>query len=82
MRTEIIVIRGALRGRAGWISGNLEDRTRRGITKAIVHAGDDVELLSIDSLQANDQLALFGSGNENAAGQEPTAPNPLVMKNR
>ena len=59
MRTEIIVIRGALRGRAGWISGSLEDRARRGITKAIVHAGTDVELLSIDSIERADQLVLF-----------------------
>lgn len=59
MKTEVRVIRGALRGRAGWISGNLEDRARRGITKAIVHAGADVELLSIDNLEQNDQLGLF-----------------------
>ncbi|WKA31619.1 hypothetical protein [Bradyrhizobium roseum] len=59
MKTEIIVLRGALRGRAGWISGSLEDRARRGITKAIVHAGDKVELLSTKNLQANMQQSLF-----------------------
>lgn len=59
MRTEVRVLRGQLRGRAGWIAGTLEDRARRGITKAIVHAGADVELLSIENLQSNDQLGLF-----------------------
>lgn len=64
MRTEIIVIRGALRGRAGWISGCLEDRARRGITKAIVHAGVDVEVLSIENLRRNPQLRLFSTDDQ------------------
>lgn len=59
MRTDVEVIRGPLRGRRGWIAGNLEDRARRGITKALVHAGADVELLSIENLQTVDQLELF-----------------------
>lgn len=66
MRTDIDVIRGPLRGRRGWISGDLEDRARRGITKAIVHCGLQVELLSIEDLQAVDQPDLFA--NKNAAG--------------
>lgn len=60
MRTDVWILRGALRGWRGWIRGSLEDRARRGITKAIVHAGDAVELLSIENLQAVDQLELFG----------------------
>lgn len=59
MKTEIIVIRGALRGRPGWISGSLEDRARRGVTKAIVHAGAEVELLELANLAADRQLGLF-----------------------
>lgn len=59
MRTEVNVIRGPLRGRRGWIAGDLEDRARRGVTKAIVHAGVDVEVLSIENLQMVDQLELL-----------------------
>lgn len=60
MRTDVDVIRGPLRGRRGWIAGDLEDRARRGITKAIVHAGADVELLATENLRAILQSDLFG----------------------
>lgn len=74
MRTNVRVLRGALRGREGWIAGNIEDRRRRGITKAVVHAGDRIELLELMNLLACDQLDLFGGGtNKNAAGAMPTA---------
>jgi hypothetical protein len=59
MRTDIRVVRGPLRGRSGWISGSLEDRAARGITKAIVHAGADVELLETADLVRDRQLVLF-----------------------
>lgn len=60
MLTDVVINRGAWRGRVGRISGSLEDRKARGITKAIVRVdGEPPELLSIDSLQANDQLELF-----------------------
>lgn len=65
-KTPVRILRGRHRGREGWISGTLEDRAARGVTKAIVHAGADVELLSIENLRAVDQLDLFA--NKNAAG--------------
>jgi hypothetical protein len=51
------VLRGPLRGREGWIAGSLEDRAGRSITKAIVHAGDAVELLETANLEPVLQLA-------------------------
>jgi hypothetical protein len=63
------VLRGPLRGRRGWIAGCLEDRARRGITKAIVHSGADVELLEIKNLSPDRQLELeLADANKNAAG--------------
>jgi hypothetical protein len=59
MKTEVRVLRGLLRGRQGWISGTLEDRRARGVTKAIVHSGREVEMLLIDSLRLDDQPGLF-----------------------
>jgi len=59
MKTEVRILRGSLRGRSGWISGNLEDRRSRGITKAIVHAGAAVELLKIENLEPDAQLEMF-----------------------
>jgi hypothetical protein len=59
MKTEVRVTRGPLRGRSGWIAGSLEDRAPRGITRAIVHAGAEVELLEIANLRREDQLGLF-----------------------
>jgi hypothetical protein len=76
VRTDVEIVRGPLRGRRGWISGNLEDRARRGITRAIVHAGADVELLSIENLQAVDQLDLFA--NKNAAGATAGGVDELI----
>lgn len=74
MRTEVRIVRGALRGRAGWISGSLEDRRARGITKAIVHAGAEVEMLKTADLIADRQLALaLDPPNKNAAGAKPAA---------
>lgn len=62
MKTEVIILRGAWRGRTGWIAGTLEDRRARGVTKALVRIdGDLPELLSIENLRPADQLALFGS---------------------
>ncbi len=52
------MLRGPLRDREGWIAGNLEDRARRGVTKAIVHAGDAVELLETANLEPALQLTL------------------------
>lgn len=69
MRTEVRILRGPLLGRSGWIAGLLEDRAARGITKAIVHAGTDVELLETANLAREEQPDLFGHArNENAAG--------------
>lgn len=53
------MLRGPLRGRAGWIAGDIESRTARGITKALVHAGDDVELLETKNLESEAQLPLL-----------------------
>ena len=59
MRTAVTVLRGAHRGRSGWISGDLEDRAARGITKAIVKFTDaPAELLATSSLAEVTQLAL------------------------
>jgi len=65
VRTEVDIVRGPLRGRRGWIAGSLKDRATRGITKAIVHCGLQVELLLIESLQEAEP-DLFA--NKNAAG--------------
>jgi hypothetical protein len=74
MRTAVRINRGPLRGRTGWIAGSLEDRRARGITKAIVHAGADVELLETANLIPDRQLVLFADPeNKNAAGGEPAA---------
>ena len=51
------VLRGRLKGRDGWISGDLRNRGC-GVTKALVHAGGEVELVAIASLEAVDQLEL------------------------
>lgn len=60
MKTTVRVLRGRHRGRTGWISGDLESRCARGITKAIVKLSDDVELLETANLEAVAQLGLFG----------------------
>lgn len=52
------MLRGPLCGRVGWIAGDLESRATRGITKALVHAGDDVEMLEMKNLEAEAQLSL------------------------
>ncbi len=52
------MLRGPLRGRTGWIAGTLPDRAARGITRAIVHAGPDVELLDTANLAPIAQLNL------------------------
>lgn len=70
-RTPVRILRGRYRGRQGWISGTLADRAARGITKAIVHVGADVELLSIENLQAVDQLDLFQT--KTPPARSPTA---------
>lgn len=67
-------MRGRHRGRTGWIAGTLTDRAARGITKAIVHLSDDVELLATSSLAAATQLSLALTApqhgiNKNAAGR-------------
>ena len=59
MKTTVRVLRGRHRGRSGWISGALESRATRGITKAIVKLSDDVELLETANLEAVAQLGLF-----------------------
>jgi hypothetical protein len=60
MRTDVVITRGQWRGRPGWISGSIEDRRSRGLTKALVHVdGEEPEIFSIESLKANDQLGLF-----------------------
>jgi hypothetical protein len=59
VKTYVRVTRGLLAGRTGWIAGNLEDRAARGITKAVIHAGADVELLPIENLRPDDQPGLF-----------------------
>ncbi len=59
MKTTVRVLRGRHRGRTGWISGDLESRCARGITKAIVKLSDDVELLEMANLEAVAQLGLF-----------------------
>lgn len=54
MRTDVRILRGAHRGRQGWISGTLEDRAARGITKAIVKFdGAPAEVLATSSLTTN-----------------------------
>jgi hypothetical protein len=59
MRTAVLVVRGPCRGRTGWISGDLEDRAARGITRAIVKFGPgDVELLRTADLAVSTQLDL------------------------
>src|SRR5205807_1638933 len=58
VRTAVVVLRGPLKDRRSWISGNLEDRVARGITKALCHAGDDVELVATRLLAVDAQLEL------------------------
>lgn len=59
MKTEVRILRGKHRGRVGWISGMLEDRAARGITKAIVKFEDaPAELLVTASLEEVKQLGL------------------------
>jgi len=72
-RTDVTILRGRYRGRAGWIAGNLEDRAARGITRAIVHAGADVELLLTANLRADDQPGLFPLHEQD---QPDRPPNP------
>lgn len=62
MVTPVRILRGALRGREGWISGTLEDRAARGITKAIVKLeGAPAEMMALSSLEKITQLGLFAS---------------------
>lgn len=59
MRTTVRILRGRLAGREGWISGTLEDRAARRITKALVHVeGQLPDLYATSSLAPTDQLAL------------------------
>lgn len=60
LRTPVIITAGRLRGQRGSIAGALEDRKARGITKAVVRAGAEFELLSIESLRTDEQGDLFG----------------------
>ena len=63
LRTDVRILRGQHRGREGWISGTLEDRSLRGITKALVKFDDGTlpELMATSSLEAAAQLGLFAS---------------------
>jgi hypothetical protein len=57
LKTTVRILRGRLKGREGWISGNLEDRAARGITRAIVHVeGEEPELHATASLEVAEQL--------------------------
>ncbi len=58
MQTAVLVTRGPLKGRRGWISGDLESRANRGITKALIHADANVELVAIAALAVDAQLEL------------------------
>jgi hypothetical protein len=59
LKTPVRILRGRYAGREGWISGTLEDRARRGITKAIVKFADaPAELLATSGLEESLQLAL------------------------
>ena len=56
MKTLVRILRGRHRGREGWITGTIEDRRSRGITKALVHVeGEEPELLDLSSLQEQHQ---------------------------
>ena len=71
MRSSVRVIRGPFRGRAGSIAGTLEDRARRGITKAVVRiAGGAVELLETANLEIEAQLTLWPAGPTAAVDHE------------
>lgn len=44
----------------GWISGSVEDRRARGVTKVLVHVdGEDVELYELSSVDEERQAALL-----------------------
>lgn len=76
MKTAVRILRGRHRGREGWISGTLDDRALRGITKAIVKFETaPAELLAVSSLAEDNQIALDLPQNAKrpAAGQEPAA---------
>jgi hypothetical protein len=60
VRTPVRVVRGPCRGRSGDIAGALEDRTARGITRAIVRfENGDAELLETCCLETESQLELW-----------------------
>lgn len=55
---QVRVLRGTCRGREGWISGTLEDRASRGVTKALVKFADTLpELLDTVNLAPITQLS-------------------------
>ena len=63
-KNPVLILRGRLRGREGWIAGTLEDRAARGITKAIVHVeGELPDLYVTSSLEEARQLPLFDPPN-------------------
>ena len=59
MKTAVRILRGQHKGREGWISGTLEDRAARGITRAIVKGiPGGADLFATSSLEAVAQLDL------------------------
>src|SRR5579872_2866422 len=69
-RTIVHILRGRYRGRRGWVAGLLEDRTGRGLTKALVHIdGAEPELLAIASLAPADQAELPLTSQTTGSGQ-------------
>lgn len=64
MKTFVRVLRGRFSGQSGWISGDLDDRAARGVTRALVHLASDVEMLATSSLAPAEQLDLFGDAPE------------------
>ena len=77
MRTSVRILRGQHRGREGWISGTLEDRSLRDVTKALVKFDDGTlpELLATSSLEELTQLWLFQVGARSSPKSQPSAPD-------
>jgi hypothetical protein len=59
LKTAVRILRGRFAGREGWISGDLESRAARGITRALVHVdGELPDLFATSSLESATQLLL------------------------
>lgn len=59
------MLRGRLKGRRGWIAGDI-DNLHPLVTRAIVHVGLDAEIIDLAAIRRDDQPELWT--NKNAAG--------------